>query len=140
MTGAPGSSSLTAAHIRLRYRSIRLAPSHLATELGISFPTEAALRASCGKRYRTNDTCTPADQVPAIALGAKEVAPIDMAAAYAAFEESDKGSIEVGKLADFTVLSNDIMKIPPAEILKTTCEMTVIGGEPDRGGAAKSTG
>ena len=50
-------------------------------------------------------------------------------AAYAAFEENDKGSIEVGKLADFTVLSNDIMKIPGPEILKTRCEITVIGGE-----------
>jgi predicted amidohydrolase YtcJ len=49
--------------------------------------------------------------------------------AYAAFEESDKGSIDVGKLADFTVLSADIMKIPALEILKTRCEMTVIGGE-----------
>jgi predicted amidohydrolase YtcJ len=50
-------------------------------------------------------------------------------AAYAAFEENDKGSIEVGKLADFTVLSADIMKIPAPEILKTCCEMTIIGGE-----------
>jgi cytosine/adenosine deaminase-related metal-dependent hydrolase len=50
-------------------------------------------------------------------------------AAYAAFEENDKGSVEVGKLADFTVLSADIMKIPAPEILKTRCEMTVIGGE-----------
>ena len=50
-------------------------------------------------------------------------------AAYAAFEENDKGSIEEGKLADFTVLSHDLMKIPPAEILNTRCEMTVIGGE-----------
>jgi predicted amidohydrolase YtcJ len=50
-------------------------------------------------------------------------------AAYAAFEESVRGSIEVGKLADLTVLSADIMKIPEAEILKTRCLMTVIGGE-----------
>lgn len=50
-------------------------------------------------------------------------------AAYAAFEEKDKGSIEVGKLADLTVLSKDIMKIPAPEILKTSCSMTVIGGE-----------
>ncbi|HXG92089.1 MAG TPA: amidohydrolase [Blastocatellia bacterium] len=50
-------------------------------------------------------------------------------AARAAFEENIKGSIEVGKLADFTVLSADIMKIPEAEILKTRCVMTVIGGE-----------
>jgi hypothetical protein len=49
--------------------------------------------------------------------------------AYAAFEEKLRGSIEPGKLADFTVLSADIMKIPETEILKTRCMMTVIGGE-----------
>ena len=49
--------------------------------------------------------------------------------AYAAFEEKLRGSIEIGKLADFTVLSADIMKIPEMEILKTHCLMTVIGGE-----------
>jgi predicted amidohydrolase YtcJ len=49
--------------------------------------------------------------------------------AYAAFEEQDKGSIEVGKLADLTVLSNDIMKIPEPDILRTSCVMTIIGGE-----------
>jgi predicted amidohydrolase YtcJ len=49
--------------------------------------------------------------------------------AYAAFEEKDKGSIEVGKLADLTVLSKDIMKIPEPEILTTKCTMTVISGE-----------
>jgi len=49
--------------------------------------------------------------------------------AYAAFEENLRGTIEVGKLADLTVLSADIMKIPEMEILKTHCVMTVIGGE-----------
>ena len=49
--------------------------------------------------------------------------------AYAAFEETLRGSMEVGKLADFTVLSADIMKIPEMDILKTRCLMTVIGGE-----------
>ncbi len=49
--------------------------------------------------------------------------------AFAAFEEKNKGTIEVGKLADLTVLSADIMKIPEAEIPKTRCVMTVIGGE-----------
>jgi len=52
-----------------------------------------------------------------------------MSPAYAAFEEQDKGSLEPGKLADLTVLSKDIMKIPAPEILTTTCAMTVIGGE-----------
>ena len=50
-------------------------------------------------------------------------------AAFAAFEEKLRGTIEVGKLADLTVLSADIMKIPEAEILQTKCAMTVIGGE-----------
>jgi predicted amidohydrolase YtcJ len=49
--------------------------------------------------------------------------------AYAAFEEKLRGSIQVGKLADLTVLSADIMKIPEMDILKTRCMMTVIGGE-----------
>jgi predicted amidohydrolase YtcJ len=49
--------------------------------------------------------------------------------AYAAFEENVRGTIEVGKLADLTVLSADIMKIPEMDILKTHCLMTVIGGE-----------
>src|SRR5436189_6438707 len=49
--------------------------------------------------------------------------------AYVAFEENLRGSIEVGKLADLTVLSADIMKIPEMDILKTHCVMTVIGGE-----------
>ena len=50
-------------------------------------------------------------------------------AAYAAFEEDLKGSIAAGKLADFTVLSADIMKIPEPEILKTRNLMTIIGGQ-----------
>jgi predicted amidohydrolase YtcJ len=49
--------------------------------------------------------------------------------AYAAFEEKLRGTIEAGKLADLTILSADIMKIPEAEILKTRCVMTVINGE-----------
>jgi predicted amidohydrolase YtcJ len=49
--------------------------------------------------------------------------------AYAAFEEKAKGSLEPGKLADFVLLSRDIMKVPPAEILKTEVRMTVLGGE-----------
>ncbi len=49
--------------------------------------------------------------------------------AYAAFEENLKGSIEVGKLADLTVLDKDIMTIDEDEILDTKVEMTIIGGK-----------
>jgi imidazolonepropionase-like amidohydrolase len=39
------------------------------------------------------------------------------------------GTIEAGKLADLTVLSADLMKIPAPEILRTRCLMTIVGGE-----------
>jgi predicted amidohydrolase YtcJ len=49
-------------------------------------------------------------------------------AAYGAFEENIKGSMEVGKYADFTVLDQDIMKVPEDEILKTHVVMTIVNG------------
>ncbi len=50
-------------------------------------------------------------------------------AAYAAFEEDVKGSLEVGKLADITVLSQDIMTVPDEQIPATRVQATIIGGE-----------
>jgi predicted amidohydrolase YtcJ len=54
---------------------------------------------------------------------------LTLAPAFAAFQEKDRGSIEVGKQADFTVFSTDLMSIPEAEILKAQPVLTVIGGE-----------
>lgn len=49
--------------------------------------------------------------------------------AYAAFEEKEKGSLEVGKLADFTVLSKDILKVPEEEIRSAEVLYTIVGGK-----------
>jgi predicted amidohydrolase YtcJ len=49
--------------------------------------------------------------------------------AYASFEENLKGSIEVGKLADFVVLSDDILSIDPVKIKDVKVEMTIFNGE-----------
>lgn len=50
-------------------------------------------------------------------------------AAYGAFEEKIKGSIAVGKLADFTIFSKDLMTIPDDQILSTKVDMTIVGGK-----------
>jgi predicted amidohydrolase YtcJ len=60
---------------------------------------------------------------------AQALAILTRNAAYAAFEERDRGSIEPGKLADFSVFSADWMQVPEAEIPRSEAVMTVIGGE-----------
>jgi len=52
-----------------------------------------------------------------------------MAPAYAGFEEDIKGSLEVGKLADIVILSNDLLNCTEDEILDTQVAMTIVGGE-----------
>ncbi len=48
--------------------------------------------------------------------------------AYASFEERDKGQIAAGMFADLTVHTRDLLTIPPAEILQTETDVTILGG------------
>ena len=50
-------------------------------------------------------------------------------AAFAAFEEDIKGSIEIGKLADITILSQNLLECSEADILKTEVLFTIVGGK-----------
>ena len=68
---------------------------------------------------------TPPESIsPLDALAAYTIWP-----AYASFEENSKGSITAGKLADLIVLSDDITKTEPEEILNTRVVMTIIDGK-----------
>jgi len=49
-------------------------------------------------------------------------------AAKGCFEENEKGSLEVGKLADFVVLDSDIMKISISEVPSVKVLKTFVGG------------
>ena len=52
-----------------------------------------------------------------------------MNAAYASLDEAEKGTIEVGKLADFTILSDDLFSVEPDMIKKIKVETTVVDGK-----------
>jgi hypothetical protein len=69
--------------------------------------------------WRSEETLTPLEAIDAFTLGN----------AYASFEESSRGTITAGKLADFTVLSKDPTAVPAAEILGITVTKTVVGGK-----------
>ena len=49
--------------------------------------------------------------------------------AYAEFQENEKGSITVGKLADMVLLSDDIFAIDPAKIRDVKVKTTIVGGK-----------
>ena len=84
---------------------------------------------------RTWDGKHPGGWVPEQKIGVEEaVRAFTMGSAYASFEEKEKGSIEVGKLADFAVLSADIFSEAPEKIGETKVEMTVFDGRVVFGG------
>ncbi len=50
-------------------------------------------------------------------------------AAYASFDEDKRGTIETGKLADITILSNNLAKVKPDDIGNVKVEMTIVDGK-----------
>ncbi|MGD6749369.1 amidohydrolase [Streptomyces sp. BH105] len=52
-----------------------------------------------------------------------------MGSAYANFLEDERGSLSVGKVADFSVLSRDILRAAPEDIPGTVAEVVVVGGD-----------
>lgn len=48
--------------------------------------------------------------------------------AYGQFEEDRKGTLSPGKFADLVVLSQDVTRVPPPEILRTQVLLTMVGG------------
>ncbi|MGA8595787.1 MAG: amidohydrolase [Bryobacteraceae bacterium] len=79
---------------------------------------------------RPLDGSRPGGWVPEQKIAVAEaVRAYTMGSAYASFEETIKGSIETGKLADFVVLSQDIFHMDPVEIRNVKVDLTVLGGK-----------
>lgn len=79
---------------------------------------------------RTLDGKNPGGWVPEQKITVEEaLKAYTINAAYASFDENIKGTLEPGKLADFTVLSDDILSIEPEKIADTKVLRTYLGGK-----------
>jgi predicted amidohydrolase YtcJ len=79
---------------------------------------------------RTIDEKQPGGWVPAQKITVEEALRAHtLGSAYASFEEKDKGSLEVGKLADFAMIDRDLTTMPPDSIRDARVVMTVVGGK-----------
>ena len=79
---------------------------------------------------RTLDDKNPNGWVPDQKISVEQaLRAYTITAAYASFEEDIKGSLEVGKLADFVILSEDITKINPIDIKDVIVLETYVGGK-----------
>jgi predicted amidohydrolase YtcJ len=79
---------------------------------------------------QTSDLAHPDGWIPEQKITVDEaVRAFTHGSAYAEFQELEKGTLEVGKLADFVVLSDDIFTIAPAKIRDARVVMTVVDGK-----------
>lgn len=93
-------------------------------------PMEPLMGIYAAVTRRTLDGKQPNGWVPEQKITVAEaIRAYTLGSAYASFDETRKGSLEVGKLADFAVLSDDILKINPIEIEKVRVVMTIFDGK-----------
>jgi predicted amidohydrolase YtcJ len=92
-------------------------------------PMEPLMGIYAAVTRRTLDGKRPGGWVPEQRITVAEaVKAYTMGSAYASFDENVKGSIEVGKVADMAVISDDILRIDPAQIEKARVIMTIFDG------------
>jgi predicted amidohydrolase YtcJ len=79
---------------------------------------------------RTLDDKNPDGWVPAQKISVEEALHAYTSdAAYASYEEREKGTLAAGKLADFAIVDRDLFKIPPEDIRNARVTLTVVGGK-----------
>jgi predicted amidohydrolase YtcJ len=78
---------------------------------------------------RTLDDQNPGGWVPEQKIGVEDaLRAYTVGAAYASFEEKEKGTIEVGKLGDLTIIDRDLFTIAPETIRDAKISYTIVGG------------
>jgi predicted amidohydrolase YtcJ len=78
---------------------------------------------------RTLDEARPGGWVPEQRISVEEaLRAYTVNAAFASFDEAEKGSLTRGKLADMVLIDRDLTRIPPGEIREARAVLTVVGG------------
>jgi predicted amidohydrolase YtcJ len=92
-------------------------------------PLNPVLTVYAAVTRRTLDGKNSKGWIPEQKISVEEaVRAYTIGSAYAEFQETVKGSISVGKLADLVILSRDIFKIDPKEIENVKVNFTIVGG------------
>jgi predicted amidohydrolase YtcJ len=112
------------------YRAMDLMRSGAVVLQGTDAPVEdvdplANFRAAVTRRMNNGEVFEPGQRM----TREQALRAATLNAAYAAFEDDVKGSLEPGKLADMVVLSHDILTIPAEELGEARVELTLVGGE-----------
>jgi predicted amidohydrolase YtcJ len=93
-------------------------------------PISPILGIAAAVTRRTIDGKNPGGWIPAQRITVDEaLRAYTVSAAYAGFEEKDKGSLTPGRLADFVILKADPLRVPPGELEKIEVDATVVGGK-----------
>ncbi|HEY7713282.1 MAG TPA: amidohydrolase [Candidatus Binatia bacterium] len=80
---------------------------------------------AASRKMRWGDVWVPEERISV----AEAFAMHTTTASWVGFEENDKGTLEVGKLADIAVLAEDPFAVAPEKIRELNVEMTLVGGE-----------
>ena len=92
-------------------------------------PLDPILGVYAAVTRRTTDGKNPGGWYPEEKITVEEaLRAYTIAGAYAAFEEHKKGTIAPGKLADFTVLSEDPFRVDPSDLSRIDVVMTIVDG------------
>ncbi|MBI2209314.1 MAG: amidohydrolase [Deltaproteobacteria bacterium] len=83
------------------------------------------ISACVSRKMRWGEVLVPEERISA----AEAFAMHTTTAAFVGFEENDKGTLDVGKLADIAILAEDPFEIPGERIKDIRVEMTIVGGE-----------
>ena len=118
------------------FRSLHESGAHLAC--GSDWPVAPATPLEgiyAAVTRRTLDDANPDGWIAAERIGVEDaLRGYTSGAAYAAFEEHDKGTLTRGRLADLAIIDRDITRIAPETIRDARVAMTIVGGEIVHGG------